>query len=183
MTYVSELKTPLGLATARIEDGELTGFWFVGQKYYPEKTESWTRMPDHPIFARLKTWLESYFSGCNPAPNFILNPKGSIFQKKVWKFLLQIPYGKLTSYGKIAGRLAAQEGLTSMSAQAVGGAVGHNPISLLIPCHRVVGANGNLTGYAGGLDRKAALLRLEGAQPLPQGRQKAKNANAALPGF
>jgi methylated-DNA-[protein]-cysteine S-methyltransferase len=145
--------------------------------------ESWTQMPGHPIFTQLGTWLESYFSGYNPNPNFVLNPQGTIFQKKVWKLLLQIPYGKLTTYGKIAEQLAIQEGLTSVSAQAVGGAVGHNPVSLLIPCHRVLGANGSLAGYAGGLDKKAALLRLEGANPLPQGRQKVKNANAMPPRF
>jgi methylated-DNA-[protein]-cysteine S-methyltransferase len=163
MVYASEVQTPLGPATAGIEDDALTGFWFIGQKYYPVKTESWIQMPDHPIVTRLETWLERYFSGCARAPDFILNPQGSIFQKKVWKLLLRIPFGKLTTYGEIAGQLAAQEGLAAMSARAVGGAVGHNPISLLIPCHRVVGANGSLTGYAGGLDRKAALLRLEGS--------------------
>ncbi|MDR3176201.1 MAG: methylated-DNA--[protein]-cysteine S-methyltransferase [Desulfovibrio sp.] len=167
MIYVSELRTPLGLATARVEDDELTGFWFIGQKYYPTKTESWIQMPDHPVFIKLEAWLERYFSGYNPAPDFIFNPRGTVFQKKVWGFLLQIPYGRLTTYGKIAEQLTAQESLPSMSAQAVGGAVGHNPISLLIPCHRVVGANGSLTGYAGGLDKKAALLRLEGVNPSP----------------
>jgi methylated-DNA-[protein]-cysteine S-methyltransferase len=177
MIYVSELQTPLGLATAKVEDDALTGFWFIGQKYHPTKTDDWIQKPDHPVFTRLAAWLESYFAGCNPAPDFVLNPQGTLFQKKVWELLLQIPYGKLTTYGKIAGQLAAQEGLASMSAQAVGGAVGHNPISLLIPCHRVVGANGGLTGYAGGLNKKAALLRLEGAKPLLQGNKDFEHQN------
>jgi methylated-DNA-[protein]-cysteine S-methyltransferase len=170
MIYAGELKTPLGPATASVEDGALTGFWFIGQKYFPAKTGTWIRLPDHPVFTKLEAWLESYFSGCNPPADFSFAPQGTVFQKKVWALLLQIPYGRLTTYGKIAERLRAQEGLSSMSAQAVGGAVGHNPISLLIPCHRVVGANGSLTGYAGGLDKKAALLRLEGARPLRSGQ-------------
>jgi methylated-DNA-[protein]-cysteine S-methyltransferase len=165
MIHVSELKTPLGPATARVEDDALTGFWFIGQKYYPAQTGHWIRKPDHPVFAQLEAWLESYFAGHDPVADFLFDPRGSLFQKKVWELLLQIPYGKLTSYGKIAGQLAAREGLASMSAQAVGGAVGHNPISLLIPCHRVVDVNGKLTGYAGGLDKKRALLRLEGSNP------------------
>jgi methylated-DNA-[protein]-cysteine S-methyltransferase len=166
MIYASELKTPLGPATARAEGEALTGFWFVGQKYSPAKTENWMRRPDHPVFTRLEIWLQGYFAGDNPEPDFILNPQGTVFQKKVWRLLLRIPYGELTTYGKIAGQLAEREGPSSLSARAVGGAVGRNPISLLIPCHRVVGANGSLTGYAGGLDRKTALLRLEGSRPL-----------------
>jgi methylated-DNA-[protein]-cysteine S-methyltransferase len=165
MIYVNELKTPLGPATARVEGDELTGFRFIGQKYYPAKTENWIQSQDHPVFKKLEAWLEGYFAGYNQVQDFIFTPQGTIFQKKVWKLLLQIPYGKVTTYGKIAGQLTAQEGSPFMSARAVGGAVGHNPISLLIPCHRVVGANGSLTGYAGGLDKKTALLRLEGAIP------------------
>ncbi|MDR1686691.1 MAG: methylated-DNA--[protein]-cysteine S-methyltransferase [Desulfovibrio sp.] len=172
MIYVDELKTPLGLTTACVEDDALTGFWFIGQKYYPAKTGNWIQKPDHPVFTRLKAWLDNYFAGCNPNHDFVLNPQGTAFQKKVWAILLEIPYGKLTTYGAVAGRLAAQKGSASMSAQAVGGAVGHNPVSLLIPCHRVVGADGSLTGYAGGLDKKAALLRLEGSGHLLQSRQK-----------
>ncbi|MDR2124771.1 MAG: methylated-DNA--[protein]-cysteine S-methyltransferase [Desulfovibrio sp.] len=172
MKYVEALKTPLGLATACVEDDELTGFWFLGQKYYPAKTGNWIQKPDHPLFTRLKAWLEKYFAGLNPKHDFALNPQGTVFQKKVWAILSEIPYGKLTTYGTIAGRLAARQAPAAVSAQAVGGAVGHNPISLLIPCHRVVGADGSLTGYAGGIDKKAALLRLEGADLLLQGKQK-----------
>ncbi|MDR0717369.1 MAG: methylated-DNA--[protein]-cysteine S-methyltransferase [Azoarcus sp.] len=163
MTYVHQLNTPLGPATASAEDDALTGFWFVGQKYYPAKTGNWLQKPGHFIFRRLETWLERYFTGCNPLAEITLDPPGTLFQKKVWAFLLQIPYGRLVTYGEIAREFAAREGLASMSAQAVGGAVGRNPISLLIPCHRVVGANGGLIGYAGGTGKKAALLRLEGA--------------------
>jgi methylated-DNA-[protein]-cysteine S-methyltransferase len=172
MTYVHTLKTPLGPATARAEDCALTGFWFIGQKYYPAKTDHWIQKPDHPVFTRLEAWLENYFAGRDPPRDFILDPPGTAFQKKVWEILLRIPYGKLSTYGKIAGQLATREGRASMSAQAVGGAVGHNPISLLIPCHRVVGADGSLTGYAGGLGKKTALLLLEGADPFPRDGQE-----------
>ncbi|MDR2260858.1 MAG: methylated-DNA--[protein]-cysteine S-methyltransferase [Azoarcus sp.] len=163
MVYVHELNTPLGPATAGAGDDALTGFWFAGQKYYPVERGGWLRKPGHFIFRRLEAWLERYFAGCDPLAEIALDPPGTLFQKKVWAFLLQIPYGKLMTYGEIARELAAREGLASVSARAVGGAAGRNPISLLIPCHRVVGANGGLTGYAGGIGRKAALLRLEGA--------------------
>lgn len=139
----------------------VTGFWFTGQKYHPKATAAWIERPDHPPLAGLRRWLERYFAGENPVPEFMLNPAGTPFQNAVWDLLLRIPYGKLSTYGAIAGQLAEQRGLSSMSAQAVGNAVGHNPISLLIPCHRVVGSNGSLTGYAGGIEKKEALLRLE----------------------
>jgi methylated-DNA-[protein]-cysteine S-methyltransferase len=167
--------------TAAAEDGALTGLWFIGQKYYPP-TGGWTPGPDYPVFGALREWLAVYFSGRAPPPwenrrlsgdgpgtgadagagKLRLNPRGTDFQKAVWEILLAIPYGRMSTYGAIAKELAAARGLASMSAQAAGGAVGHNPISVLIPCHRVVGSTGSLTGYAGGLDKKRALLRLEG---------------------
>lgn len=164
MTYTCTLSTPLGAITAAAEREALTGLWFIGQKYYPSPTDSWIEEPEQRVFQTLQTWLTYYFSGREgSAPLPELAPQGTDFQKAVWKILLEIPYGRLTTYGEIAKKLAAARGLSTMSAQAVGGAVGHNPISILIPCHRVVGANGSLTGYAGGLEKKQALLRLEQA--------------------
>jgi methylated-DNA-[protein]-cysteine S-methyltransferase len=157
------LDTPLGKAVAAADGGALTGFWFIGQKYYPKSTEKWTEKPEEPVFEALRNWIDGYFAGENPVPGFVCAPRGTEFQKAVWDILLKIPYGRLTTYGAIAKRMAERQGAASMSAQAVGGAVGHNPISLVIPCHRVVGANGSLTGYAGGVEKKEALLRLEGA--------------------
>jgi methylated-DNA-[protein]-cysteine S-methyltransferase len=141
-------------------EGEgLFGLWFTGQKYFPQGIEGWKEAPDHPVFKALRDWLQDYFSGKNPPSNFNLAPRGTDFQRAVWKMLLAIPYGQVSSYGKIAGQLPHG---TAMSARAVGGAVGHNPISLLIPCHRVLRTDGSLCGYAGGIDKKKALLSLEG---------------------
>lgn len=164
MIYTCGIDTPLGPATAASEDGTLTGFWFIGQKYYPLDTGAWQDDPTNPVFAALREWIAGYFAGNNPVPGFPLDPHGTPFQKAVWNLLMRIPYGQLTTYGELARRLAAAQGRASLSAQAVGGAVGHNPISLLIPCHRVVGAGGSLTGYAGGIDKKRALLALEHAE-------------------
>ncbi|AFM00052.1 O-6-methylguanine DNA methyltransferase [Desulfitobacterium dehalogenans ATCC 51507] len=165
MIYTCTISTPLGPATASAEEEALTGLWFIGQKYYPAQTDAWDNEPEHRVFQTLQTWLDNYFSGRESAavPFPELAPKGTDFQKAVWDILLEIPHGRLTTYGEIGKKLAATRGLSSMSAQAVGGAVGHNPISILIPCHRVVGASGSLTGYAGGLEKKKALLRLEEA--------------------
>ncbi len=159
--YSCTFATPLGDVTASAAAEALTGLWFNGQKYYPVNTTTWVNEPDHPVFTRLRTWLSRYFRGIRTAPDVLLEPKGTTFQRAVWNMLLEIPYGQVTTYGEIARKIAASRDLHSMSAQAVGGAVGHNPISILIPCHRVVGADGGLTGYAGGLDKKEALLRLE----------------------
>jgi methylated-DNA-[protein]-cysteine S-methyltransferase len=116
---------------------------------------------DLPVFKRVKEWLSIYFSGKNPAFTPPLAPKGSPFRQAVWKILREIPYGKVITYGDIAKKIAKQSGKEKMSAQAAGGAVGHNPITLIIPCHRVVGADGSLTGYAGGITAKTKLLTLE----------------------
>lgn len=157
------MDTPLGEAVAAARDNALIGFWFVGQKYFPQETESWVENADGPVFPPLRLWLRRYFAGEAPVVDFALAPRGTPFQEAVWGLLLEIPYGSLTTYGAMARKMAVKMGRTSMSAQAVGGAVGHNPISILIPCHRVVGSSGDLTGYAGGIDKKTALLRLEGA--------------------
>jgi len=158
-TFVAE--TPLGAIQAAAEDDALKGLWFTGQKYFPARTETWQDAPDYPVFVSLKSWLKDYFAGKKSETKIPLSPEGTDFQQAVWKLLLKIPYGKTTSYGALAARLASAG--KKASAQAVGGAVGHNPISLLIPCHRVLGADRSLTGYAGGLEKKRALLELEGA--------------------
>lgn len=163
MVYTCPYSSPLGGILLAADEIGLTGLWFDGEKYLakqltPEHTERET-----PILTEVKRWLDCYFSG--QKPDFLppLHPIGSDFQQAVWKLLLQIPYGQTTTYGELARQLAAQRGLSRMSAQAVGGAVGHNKISILIPCHRVVGTNGSLTGYAGGIDKKIKLLELEQA--------------------
>ena len=161
MIYTCTIDTPLGAMTAAAKDDALIGLWFIGQKYYPPETAHWTCESDHAIFASARNYLARYFSGKAGALNVRLAPSGSPFQETVWSILSRIPMGQVTTYGQIAGYIARIRGLASMSAQAVGGAVGHNPISILIPCHRVVGVNGSLTGYAGGMDKKAALLRIE----------------------
>ena len=117
---------------------------------------------DLPVFIKVKKWLERYFNGENPSIKELpLAPQGNDFRQRVWDILCKIPYGETVTYGDIAKEIANSLGRKSMSAQAVGGAVGHNPISILIPCHRVIGVNGSLTGYAGGIERKKALLKLE----------------------
>ncbi|MCL2294421.1 MAG: methylated-DNA--[protein]-cysteine S-methyltransferase [Spirochaetes bacterium] len=164
MIYTCEIDTPLVPIIISAENNALTGLWFVGQKYYPAKTEGWINKPTYPVFKEIKVWIKNYFAGKNPSlQDLRLEPAGTDFQREVWEILLKIPYGAVTTYGEIAKQLAEKRGLNSMSAQAVGGAVGHNPISIIIPCHRVLGATGHLTGYAGGIDKKEALLRLEKA--------------------
>ncbi|MDR2489336.1 MAG: methylated-DNA--[protein]-cysteine S-methyltransferase [Desulfovibrio sp.] len=155
--------TPLGGAVATAKGANISGFWFIGQKYFPRTTIFWTERPDLPVFISLRLWLESYFAGANPALDIAVTPDGTPFQKMVWDILKRISYGKVRTYGSIAGQIAASRGPASMSAQAVGGAVGRNPVSLLIPCHRVIASDGSLAGYAGGIDKKKALLRLEQA--------------------
>jgi methylated-DNA-[protein]-cysteine S-methyltransferase len=161
--YTTVINTPLGEVQTAAQDNALTGLWFLEQKYFPTHADSWLNKPDYPVFASLKEWLKAYFSRKQPKMRIPLAPHGTDFQQAVWKLLLEIPYGKTTTYGSIASKLTSTG--RKAAAQAVGGAVGHNPISLLIPCHRVLGADGSLTGYAGGLEKKQALLELEGAIP------------------
>ncbi len=153
--------------TAAAQGDALMGLWFVGQKYYPVRTADWLHQPGLPVFARLRRYLAGYFSGDTGAPDVPLAPAGTPFQHAVWDILLLIPSGRVTTYGRIAQQIARAGGLAPASARSVGGAVGHNPISILIPCHRVVGANGSLTGYAGGIERKSALLQGEKAAMKP----------------
>jgi len=159
--YTVITDTPLGKIRAAAKDKALCGLWFIGQKYFPPDTEAWLDAPDHPVFVSLAIWLKDYFAGKKPKVRFPLAPVGSDFRQAVWKLLMEIPYGKTACYGAVAAQLSIND--KKNSAQAVGGAVGHNPISLIIPCHRVIGADGSLTGYAGGLEKKLALLELEGA--------------------
>lgn len=164
MIYTCTIDTPLGAMTAAAVDGKLIGLWFEGQKHYPADVQTWINQPDHPVLAVLRRWIEDYFFGKGGRLDLPLDPQGTPFQKAVWKILLNVPPGETTTYGDIARQLAAARGMTSMSAQAVGGAIGRNPISILIPCHRVIGVAGGLTGYAGGVDKKRALLELEGVR-------------------
>ena len=161
MTYYFKYDTPLGRVTVAGCDKGITGLWFDGQKYFASTVKGETEDKSLPVFEKTKKWLDIYFSGEEPdfTPKLSLN--GSKFRKAVWDILLTIPYGSVMTYGEIAKILAKQRGISRMSAQAVGGAVGHNPISIIVPCHRVVGTNGNLTGYAGGIDKKISLLKIE----------------------
>jgi methylated-DNA-[protein]-cysteine S-methyltransferase len=159
--YTTFIDTPLGKMRASCKDKAITGLWFKGQKYYPD-TSRWIESNEHEIFGSLKLWLDDYFAGQNRKYDFLLSAIGTPFQMKVWDILAQIEYGQTTTYGEIAKSLAREMNISKMSAQAVGGAVGHNPISILIPCHRVLGTDGDLRGYAGGLDKKRFLLKLEG---------------------
>lgn len=160
MKYTGKYTSPLGEMLIASDDIGITGVWFSGQKYYasnlgePEEKET-------PAITQARKWLDIYFSGEEPPFSLPIHLIGTPFQKEVWQILCTIPYGKTVTYGEIAKTLATRQGKPHMSAQAVGGAVGRNPVSVIVPCHRVLGANGSLTGYAGGLDRKEALLKLE----------------------
>ena len=190
MIYTMQYDSPIGSIVMAGDGESLTGLWFVGQKYFgstlpggeacawnrewsaeglhkvcggnlTEVREGITENPHLPIFQTTKRWLDIYFRGEIPDSIPPLRMEGTPCRKAVWDILLSIPYGQTMTYGEIASKLAEQRGLPRMSAQAVGGAVGHNPISIIVPCHRVVGSDGSLTGYAGGVERKAALLALE----------------------
>lgn len=163
MTYTQHYDSPLGGILLSADEAGLTGLWFDGEKYYADVLPQEHVQRETAVLAETKGWLDVYFSGKYPGFLPPLHPVGSPFRQAVWDLLLQIPYGRTVTYGDLARRLAEQQGLAHMSAQAVGGAVGHNHISILIPCHRVVGAGGSLTGYAGGIDKKVKLLELEGA--------------------
>ena len=155
------IQAPLGEIRLRSDGKSLTGLWFVGQVNDAKDNRDIEMKDDLSIFGQVETWLESYFSKNQTPITFPLQPKGTIFQERVWKILQEIPYGETMTYGEIAQRIAKEKGVATYSAQAVGQAVGKNPISILIPCHRVLGKNGALTGYAGGVHRKEQLLRIE----------------------
>ena len=161
MVSTCHYDSPLGGILLAADEIGLTGLWFDGEKYFADNLPAEYTERETPILVEVKRWLDIYFIG--KEPDFLppLHPIGSAFRQSVWEILLQIPYGKTTTYGEIARQLAEKRKLPRMSAQAVGGAVGHNEISIIIPCHRVVGTNGSLTGYAGGIDKKMKLLKLE----------------------
>ena len=158
MLFLTHYASPLGPILLAADETGLTGLWFEGQKYFPSFLGVDYQEKETPVLTETARWLDVYFSGKDPDILPPLHPQGSPFRQTVWDILLTIPRGQTMTYGEIARRLGVH------SAQAVGGAVGHNPISILIPCHRVVGSDGNLTGYAGGFDRKTRLLQLEGAR-------------------
>lgn len=160
--FTVEYVSPLGPLTLASDGKSLTGLWIQGQKYYAATLDEQASGTIPTVFDQATEWLDRYFRGENPALTLPLAPPGSDFRKAVWAFLCAIPYGEVRTYGDIAKDMAAEMGRSTMSAQAVGGAVGHNPISIIIPCHRVVGAAGSLTGYAGGIERKIRLLEREG---------------------
>ena len=163
MTFVQHYNSPLGGILLAADAVGLTGLWFDGGKYFADHLPAEHTEQESPILIETKRWLDIYFGGAQPDFMPPLHPAGTAFQQAIWQLLLQIPYGQTATYGELARRLAREKGRETLSAQAVGGAVGHNPISILIPCHRVVGADGTLTGYGGGLELKRKLLELEGA--------------------
>lgn len=158
MLFLTHYASPLGPILLAADETGLTGLWFEAQKYFPSFLGVDYQEKETPVLTETVRWLDVYFSGKDPGFLPPLHPQGSPFRQTVWDILLTIPRGQTMTYGEIARRLGVH------SAQAVGGAVGHNPISILIPCHRVVGSDGSLTGYAGGVERKARLLQLEGAR-------------------
>ena len=164
MTYTTSYSSPVGQLMLASEGESLIGLWLEGQKYFAASVKDGLEENSGlPIFTVTKKWLDAYFCGLEPAASELpLAPRGSDFRKAVWEILCDIPYGHYITYGEIAKKMAARMNKAGMSSQAVGGAVGHNPISIIIPCHRVVGTNGSLTGYAGGLENKKKLLALEG---------------------
>lgn len=164
MYYSTTYSSPICEITLACDGKNLVGLWMEGQKYFGNTVpEKMTEKSDLLVFAETEKWLDRYFAGEKPAIcELPLKPIGSGFRQEVWSILCDIPYGEVTTYGVIAKKIAARMNKQSMSSQAVGGAVGHNPISIIIPCHRVVGSNGSLTGYAGGVETKIKLLEQEG---------------------
>ena len=163
MQYICKYQSPLGGITVSADGNSLTGLWFDGQKYFAATLPAAHEEKQLPVFDQTQRWLDCYFSGHEPEFQPPIHWSGTPFQQTVWGLLRQIPYGATITYGELAVRAVEQLGRSGMSAQAVGGAVARNPISVLVPCHRVVGADGSLTGYAGGLERKRRLLDLEAA--------------------
>ncbi|MDF1493182.1 methylated-DNA--[protein]-cysteine S-methyltransferase [Caproiciproducens sp. CPB-2] len=159
MDAICRIPSPLGQLTVSGNDRSITGLWLEGQKCYAATLDVHAGEKNLPLFDRVQEWLAIYFSGKEPNFSIPLEPKGSEFRQSVWKILQDVPYGTVITYGSIVRRLNVIGVHTS--ARAVGGAVGHNPISILIPCHRVIGSDGSLTGYAGGIEKKIRLLQLE----------------------
>ena len=170
MRYISHARSPLGEILLAADDAGVTGLWFIGQKYFARGLSENPVERETPALAEAKRWLTVYFSGQAPAFTPPLHLVGTPFQLAAWELLRAVPYGQTTTYGAIAQAIAQKRGLPHMSAQAVGGAVGRNAVSLIVPCHRVVGRDGSLTGYAGGIDRKLRLLTLERTGDAGDGR-------------
>ena len=165
MEYIHHYDSPLGGITMAGSGEALIGLWFDGQKHFAGTLPDGRTEAGLPVFDMADRWLDLYFSGRDPGFTPPLEMRTTPFRRAVWEILLTIPYGRTMTYGEIADRLAGRTGTGRASAQAVGGAAAHNAIVLIIPCHRVIGSDGSLTGYAGGIDRKAKLLRMEGADP------------------
>ncbi|MGI6590926.1 MAG: methylated-DNA--[protein]-cysteine S-methyltransferase [Eggerthellaceae bacterium] len=164
MQYTTCIPNPLKTLVAASDGTAITGLWFEGQKHFGRTLGTTHEQHDDlPVFDELRAWLATYFEGRDPGPVPPCKPEGTAFQRAVWQQLEKIPYGTLTTYSELGHRAARETGESAWNARAVGSAVGRNPICILLPCHRVVGSNGSLTGYAGGIDTKAALLELEGA--------------------
>ena len=161
MIFIQHYDSPLGGILLAADETGLTGLWFDGQKFFARDLPAERVEQNTPVLSEVKRWLDIYFTGKEPDFMPPLHPIDSAFRRSVWDILLRIPYGQTTTYGEIARQLAEKQGRPRIAAQAVGGAVGHNKISIIIPCHRVVGTNGSLTGYAGGIDKKVKLLEWE----------------------
>lgn len=162
MINYSVYKSPIGDFLLCSRNDKLIGAWFKGQKYYLANINEELVEKEDEVLINAKKWLNHYFDGKKPQSiELDLDLEGTEFRKEVWRILCEVPYGKTITYNDIAKRIAFERGIEKMSAQAIGGAVSHNPISIIIPCHRVIGSNGSLTGYAGGIDRKLFLLKLE----------------------
>lgn len=160
--------SPLGELFLASQGDALTNVWFSGQRHVPPPPPPGPCPGNLPVLGQARAWLEAYFQGRDPGPTPQLRPAGTSFQQSVWALLATIPYGRTISYRDLARQLALQQGRSAPSPRAVGGAVGRNPIVLFLPCHRVVGADGSLTGYVGGLERKRSLLALECGGQIPR---------------
>lgn len=163
MYYKTQYNSPIGQITLASDGENLAGLWFDAQKHFGGKIiDKLIENDDIKIFHYTKLWLNDYFKGAKPQTSAIpLAPAGTLFQKKIWRILCKIPYGEVLTYKDIAQEFASQNRLKTMSSRAIGAAIGHNPISIIIPCHRVIASNGKLKGYAGGIEKKLALLKLE----------------------
>ena len=161
LEYTCTYKSELGNILLAADEIGLTGLWFEGQKYFANTLPEEHISQETPILTDAKKWLDIYFSGVEPDFQIPIHLEGTDFQMCVWEMLCTIPYGETTTYGAIAKQIAHDRGISKMSSQAVGNAIGRNPVSVIVPCHRVIGAKGNLTGYAGGIERKAELLKIE----------------------
>ena len=161
--YTHNYQSPLGEIVIASDDTAITGLWLVGQRHFDIEVEGCITDKDLPIFDEVSRWLDIYFTGNNPGEIPAVRMNGTPFQLEVWQILQAVPYGKLITYREIAELIAKKRGITKMSARAVGNAVGRSPVSILVPCHRVVGSSGKMTGYAGGIERKVKLLKLENA--------------------